>query len=68
MKNPCTEQIQRLICLVFVFCDLQTAARHIRRNNLQAARAFLEAAYDSFEFLGRHPGLGPRDLHTTLPD
>ena len=42
----------------FVFCDLQTAARRIRRDNPQAARAFLEAAYDTFEFLSRNPGLG----------
>jgi len=42
----------------FVFCDLQTAARYIHRDNPQAAHAFLEAAYDSFEFLSRHPGLG----------
>lgn len=42
----------------FVFCDLQTAARRIRRDNPQAAQAFLEAAYDSFEFLARNPSLG----------
>lgn len=42
----------------FVFCDLQTAARFIRRDNPQAARAFLEAAYNSFEFLARNPGVG----------
>jgi toxin ParE1/3/4 len=42
----------------FVFCDLQTAARYIRRDNPQAARAFLEAAHDTFEFLARNPALG----------
>jgi plasmid stabilization system protein ParE len=42
----------------FVFCDLQAAARHIRRNNPRAAGAFLEAAYDSFVLLARNPGLG----------
>jgi toxin ParE1/3/4 len=42
----------------FVFCDLQGAARHIRRQNPRAARAFLEAAYGSFEFLARNPGIG----------
>ncbi len=42
----------------YVFCDLQAAARYIRRDNPQAANAFLEAAYDSFEFLARNPGLG----------
>ena len=44
----------------FVFCDLQTAARRIRRDNPQAADAFLEAAYDTFDFLSRNPGLGRR--------
>ena len=42
----------------FVFCDLQTAARRIREDNPQAARAFLEAAYSTFEFLSHNPGLG----------
>jgi len=42
----------------FVFCDLQTAARRIHHDNPQAARAFLEAAYDTFEYLARNPGLG----------
>lgn len=42
----------------FVFCDLQTAARCIRRDNPRAAHAFFEAAYDTFEFLCSNPGLG----------
>lgn len=42
----------------YVFCDLQTAARYIRLDNPKAARAFLEAAYDTFEFLASHPGVG----------
>jgi len=42
----------------FVFCDLQAAARYIRRDNPAAARAFLEAAYNTFEFLARNPGIG----------
>ena len=42
----------------FIFCDLQAAARFIRRDNPAAARDFLEAAYDSFEFLARNPGIG----------
>lgn len=42
----------------FVFCDLQAAARYIRQHNATAARAFLVAAYDTFEFLARHPGAG----------
>ena len=52
--NPLWEESE------FVFCDLQTAARFIRRDNPTAARAFLEAAYDSFEFLARNPGVGRR--------
>ncbi|PYI79887.1 MAG: type II toxin-antitoxin system RelE/ParE family toxin [Verrucomicrobia bacterium] len=42
----------------FVFCDLQTAARRIRRDNPRAAQVFLEAAYDTFEFLSHNPALG----------
>ena len=42
----------------FIFCDLQTAARRIRQDNPSAARAFLEAAYGTFEFLARNPGVG----------
>ena len=52
----------------FVFCDLQTAARYIRRDNPQAARAFLEAAYDSFEFLARNPGLGRKRADLGFPE
>ena len=39
----------------FVFCDLQDAARYIRRDNPAAARAFPEAASDGFEFLAHNP-------------
>jgi len=42
----------------FIFCDLQTAARYIRRDNPRAARAFLEAAYDTFEFISYNPDFG----------
>lgn len=42
----------------FVFCDLQTAARRIRRDNPRAARASRETAYAPFEFLARNPSLG----------
>jgi len=42
----------------YVFCDLQTAARYIQRDNPVAAQSFLEAAYDTFEFLARNPGVG----------
>ena len=52
----------------FVFCDLQAAARFIRRDNPAAARAFLEAAYDTFEFLARNPGIGRRRSDLGFPD
>ena len=42
----------------YVFCDLQNAYRYIRRGNPAAAAAFLEAAYDTFEFLAEFPGAG----------
>ncbi len=42
----------------FVFCDLQAAARIIRRGNPYAALSFLEAAYDTFEFLAQNSGVG----------
>lgn len=42
----------------FVFCDLQAAARFIHRDNPEMARLFLEAAYDTFEFLANNPRIG----------
>lgn len=42
----------------FVFCDLQAAARHIRRQNPAAARFFLVACYDTFEFLAQNRQVG----------
>lgn len=41
----------------FVFGDLETAARFIHQDNPSAAYSFLEAAYDTFEFLARNPGV-----------
>ncbi len=52
----------------FVFCDLQTAARHIRQDNPQAARAFVEAAYDSFDILARNPGIGRKRADLGFPE
>lgn len=60
--NPSWEESE------FVFCDLQIAARYIRRDNPQAARVFFEAAYDSFEFLARNPGLGRKRPDLGFPD
>lgn len=42
----------------FVLCDLRLAAQFIHRDNPDAARRFLEAAYDTFDFLALNPGLG----------
>jgi toxin ParE1/3/4 len=52
----------------FIFCDLQAAARFIRRDNPTAARAFLVAAYDSFEFLARNPGIGRSRADLGFPE
>ncbi len=52
----------------FIFCDLQAAARFIRRDNPAVAHAFLEAAYDSFEFLARHPGIGRTRADLGFPE
>ena len=43
-----------------VFCDLQLAARYLRKRDPGAARHFLEAAYDTFEFLALNGGPGRR--------
>jgi len=42
----------------FVFGDLEIAARYIYQDNPAAAELFLEAAYNTFEFLAQNPGLG----------
>lgn len=42
----------------FIYCDLQGVARYIRARNARAARRFLIAAYDTFEFLAANPGMG----------
>ncbi len=52
----------------YLFCDLQAAARYIRRFNPGAARAFLESAYDTFEFLACHPGIGRKRIDLGFPD
>jgi toxin ParE1/3/4 len=52
----------------FVYCDLQDVARFIKRQNPTAARAFLEAAYDAFEFLVRNPGAGRRRGDLGFPE
>jgi toxin ParE1/3/4 len=52
----------------FVFCDLQAAARYIRRHHATAARSFLVAAYDTFEFLAQNPGAGRRRANLGFPE
>jgi toxin ParE1/3/4 len=42
----------------YVFCDLQAIYRYIRADDEPCARRFLEAAYDTFEFLADHPLIG----------
>ena len=42
----------------YVFCDLQEVYRYLRKYSRATAEAFLEAAYDTFEFLAENPGLG----------
>lgn len=42
----------------YIFCDLQNAARYLRQHNPEMGRRFLGAAYESFEFLARNPGVG----------
>lgn len=41
-----------------IFCDLQEAARFLRKRNLEAAERFLEAVYATFDFIGQNPEIG----------
>jgi len=52
----------------FVYCDLQDVARFIKRQNAVAAQAFLESAYDTFDFLARNPGAGRRRNDLGFPE
>jgi toxin ParE1/3/4 len=52
----------------YVFCDLQTIARWLRDDNIRTAQAFLEAAYNTFEFLARNPGAGRLRKDVGFPD
>lgn len=52
----------------YVFCDLQTAARFIHRQNPPASRAFLGAAYDTFEYLAENPGVGRQRVDLGFPE
>jgi toxin ParE1/3/4 len=46
---------------------LQTAARFIHQDNPIAARLFLEAAYNTFEFLASNPGVGRQRADLGFP-
>lgn len=52
----------------FVFGDLQTAAPYIYKDNPTAAYTFLEAAYETFEFLASNPGVGRQRLDLGFPE
>jgi len=52
----------------YVFCDLRTAAQFIHQDNPDAARRFLEAAYDTFDFLALHPGFGRQRADLGFPE
>jgi toxin ParE1/3/4 len=60
--NPLWEESE------FIFFDLQTAARYISRDNPTAATDFVEAAYETFEFLARNPGIGRKRRDLGFPD
>jgi toxin ParE1/3/4 len=59
--NPLWEESE------FVFGDLQTAAQFIHWDNPAAANSFIDAAYDTFEFLAHNPGLGRERLDLDFP-
>jgi toxin ParE1/3/4 len=52
----------------FVFGDLQTVAQFIHHDNSFAARLFLEAACDTFEFLAQNPGIGRQRADLGFPE
>jgi toxin ParE1/3/4 len=52
----------------FIFCDLQNAARSIHQDNPAAARRFLHAAHDTFEFLAQNPKIGRTRADLGFPE
>jgi plasmid stabilization system protein ParE len=52
----------------FIFGDLKTAAQFICRENPTAAEAFVDAAYDTFDFLARNPEVGRRRSDLEFPE
>jgi plasmid stabilization system protein ParE len=51
----------------YVFRDLHAAASYIHHDNPTAARSFLEAAYDTFEFIASNPGIGRKRADLGFP-
>ena len=51
----------------FIFCDLQTAAASFSKIILWPHVCFWKPAYDSFEFLSQHPGLGRQRADLGFP-
>ena len=60
--NPLWEESE------FVFSDLEKAAQFIFWENSTAANAFVDAAYDTFDFLARNPGIGRQRSDLELPE
>jgi len=60
--NPLWEESE------FVFGDLKTAAQFIHQDNPSAASAFVDASYDTFDFLARNPGIGRERSDLELPE
>jgi plasmid stabilization system protein ParE len=52
----------------YVFRDLTTAAAYIHQANPAAARAFVHAVYDTFEFFARNPGVGRQRSDIDFPE
>jgi len=60
--NPLWEESE------FIFCDLRTAAQFIQKDNPDAARRFIAAAYDTFDFLALNPELGRQRADLGFPE
>jgi toxin ParE1/3/4 len=52
----------------FVFGDLRIVAQFIYHDNPTAAKAFLEAAYNAFEFLANNPNVGRQRRDLGFPE
>lgn len=52
----------------YIFCDLRTAAQFIQRDNPEAARRFLVAAYNTYALLAQSPELGRARVDLGFPE